>query len=95
MSEPAEQVAEELQTLEYFPEPVIALIKEEAYRRIKKGAVYVCERGHRTKGKDLSVVVEISDENVVSAELICPECDSNKLMIPQPILVIDTNVNER
>jgi len=71
-----------------FPEPVWTLIQAAAYGKIKKGAEYRCEEGHRFKGKDMAVIIE-EEGNIIIARLACPECSSEKIFIPRPVIVID------
>lgn len=83
-----EEAVETAEGISDFPEPVWTLIQAAAYGRIKKGAEYRCEEGHRFKGKDMAVVIE-EEGNIIIARLACPECNSETIYIPKPAVVID------
>lgn len=74
-----------------FPEPILDLIKTEALKRIKTSAKYTCVNGHMFKGKDVLVEVEEEDD-IIRVHFTCPTCEIDKIMIPNPILVLNMNV---
>lgn len=95
-----EYVAERKDTIEgaetedtslQFPEPVIAIVKDAALKRIKKGAEYQCINGHRFKGKDVVVEFDL-DADVLTVQLNCPECGIDKILLPNPVLVLNMNL---
>ena len=72
-----------------FPEPIMIIIKEAALKKIKKSANYQCINGHKFKGKDIVLETE-EEEDILRVTLICPECGIDKIIIPNPVLVLHT-----
>lgn len=70
-----------------FPEPILGVIKDAALKKIKKGAGYQCVNGHKFKGKDVVLETE-EDGDVLRVTFSCPECGIDKIMIPNPVLVL-------
>jgi len=86
-----EAIVEEINEISVLPEPVYDVIKGAAEKKIKKSATYLCHNGHRFKGKDMAITIE-QVNHTVSVSLACPECDSEDIRIPSPILVIDMRI---
>jgi hypothetical protein len=73
---------------------IVVLIKDKAQKTIKKSETYRCRNGHEFKGKDALVIVEHPDgeEDLIVARLVCPECDVDEILLPNPVLTLDMNI---
>ncbi len=75
-----------------FPEPILEVIKDAAFKKIKKNTKYACINGHKFKGKEIIISVE-EEQGLVKVVLTCPFCEIDKILIPNPILFLNMQLD--